>query len=236
MNERHNESPDPTDRRGAPDPEQLLTALSTEHFTLQGARSQTMSESSARASVYVLAVSSALVALGFIGQLSDVGEVFDAFALTVLPTLYVLGSVTFVRLVECGAEDFRYGLAINRIRHYYEEVAGDRADLFLLSGHDDGAGVFANMGLPAEGRKPYFAFSSAILVINSVVGGTAIAVAAGAFIDASLAVAVAVGIAAAIVSVVAWLRYADRLLDASAAQVEPLFPSPARGGADRPAS
>ena len=51
-----------------PDPQQLLTALSTEHFTLQGARSQTMSESSARASIYVFAVSSALVALGFIGQ------------------------------------------------------------------------------------------------------------------------------------------------------------------------
>jgi hypothetical protein len=61
-----------------------------------------MSESSARASVYVFAVSSALVALGFIGQLSDVGDVFNAFALTVLPTLYLLGIVTFVRLVECG--------------------------------------------------------------------------------------------------------------------------------------
>ena len=72
-----------------------------------------------------------------------------------LPTLYLLGIVTFVRLVECGAEDFRYGLAINRIRHYYKEVAGDRADLLLLSGHDDGEGVFANMGLPAEGRKPF---------------------------------------------------------------------------------
>ena len=180
MNDRHDESPHPTERRRAPDPQQLLTALSTEHFTLQGARSQTMNESPARASVYVFAVSSALVALGFIGQLSDIGDVFNAFALTVLPTLYLLGVVTFVRLVECGAEDFRYGLAINRIRHYYEEV-----------GHDDGTGVFANMGLPAEGRKPYFAFSSAILVINSVVGGAAVAVAAGAFLDASLGAAVA---------------------------------------------
>jgi hypothetical protein len=235
MSERRNESPDPTDRQGAPDPEQLLTALSTEHFTLQGARSQTMSESSARGSVYVFAVSSALVALGFIGQLSHVGDVFNAFALTVLPTLYLLGIVTFVRLVECGAEDFRYGLAINRIRHYYQELAGDRADLFLLSGHDDGVGVFENMGIPAEGRKQYFAFSTAILVIDSVVGGAAIAVAAGAFLDVSLAVAVAVGIAAAIASLVAWLRYADRLLGAAWARIEPLFPSPARGGADRPA-
>ena len=188
----------------------------------------------ARASVYVFAVSSALVALGFIGQLSDVGDVFNAFALTVLPTLYLLGIVTFVRLVECGAEDFRYGLAINRIRHYYKEVAGNRSDLLLLSGHDDGEGVFANMGLPAEGRKPYFAFSSAILVINSVVGGGAAAIAAGAFLDASLGVAVAVGIAAVIVSVVAWIRYADRLLDESAAQTEPLFPSPAPSAAHRP--
>lgn len=213
---------------GTPDPQQLLTALSTEHFTLQGARSQTMSESSARASVYVFSVSSALVALGFIGQISEVGDTFNVFALTVLPTLYVLGVVTFIRLVECGAEDFRYGLAINRIRHYYEEVAGDRANLFLLSGHDDGEGVFANMGLPAEGRKPYFAFSTAILVIASVVGGTAVALALGAFIDASLALAAVVGALGVIGSIAAWLRYADRLLDASAAEEQPLFPSPAR--------
>jgi hypothetical protein len=230
------QSPHPTERRGAPDPEQLLTALSTEHFTLQGARSQTMSESSARASVYVFAVSSALVALGFIGQLSDVGDVFNAFALTVLPTLYLLGVATFVRLVECGAEDFRYGIAINRIRHYYKEVAGDRADLFLLSGHDDGAGVFANMAVPVEGRKPFFAFSTAILVIDSVVGGAAIAVATGAFSDASLGLAVGIGIATAIVSFATWIRYAARLLDATAAQTDPLFPSPARSGADRPTS
>src|SRR5687768_8440098 len=131
-----------------PDPQQLLTALSTEHFTLQGARQQTMSESSARASIYVFSVSSALVALGFIAQISSVGDVFNAFALPVLPTLYLLGVVTFVRLAECGAEDFRYGMAVNRIRHYYKELAGDRADLFLLSGHDDGRGVFENMGIP----------------------------------------------------------------------------------------
>jgi hypothetical protein len=216
-----------SDGTGAPDPQQLLTALSTEHFTLQGARSQTMSESSARASVYVFSVSSALVALGFIGQLSEVGDVFNAFALTVLPTLYVLGVVTYIRLVECGAEDFRYGLAINRIRHYYKEVAGERANLFLLSGYDDGAGVFANMALPAEGRKPYFAFSTAIIVINSVVGGVAVALALGAFGDASLGLAASVGGVAAIASVAGWLRYADRLLDAIAAQDEPLYPSPA---------
>jgi hypothetical protein len=208
------------------DSQQLLTALTTEHFTLQGARSQTMSESSARASLYVFAVSSALVALGFISQVSQIGDLFNAFALTVLPTLYVLGVVTFIRLVECGAEDFRYGMAINRIRGYYQEVAGERANLFLLSGHDDGAGVFKNMGIPVETRKPIFAFSSAIAVINGVVGGATVALALGALADASLGVATLAGGAVAVASVVGWIRYADVLLEERAAEVQPIFPTP----------
>jgi hypothetical protein len=185
-----------------------------------------MSESAARASVYVFSVSSALVALGFIGQGSDFGDVFNAFAMTVLPTVYLLGAVTFVRLVECGAEDLLYGMAINRIRNHYQQLAGDRADLFLLSGHDDAAGVFANMGLPAEKRSPLFAFSTAIAVINGVVGGSTVAIALGALAGAPLGLAAAVGAVAAVVSVVGWVRYALRLLAAGAERTEPLFPSP----------
>ena len=205
---------------------QLLTALTTEHFTLQGARSQTMSESSARASLYVLSVSSSLIALGFIGQVSEIGDLFNTFALTVLPTLYVLGVVTFVRLVECSAEDFRYGMAINRIRGYYLEVAGDRADLFLLSAKDDAAGVREAMGLPRKGRTPIFAFSSAIAVINGVVAGAAVALALGALTGVSLAVAAIAGGVAAVISALGWIRYSDALFSERAAEVRPLFPSP----------
>jgi hypothetical protein len=227
MDDRDDTAADPVERR-EPDPQQLLTALTTEHFTLQGARTQTIAESSARASVYVFSVSSALVALGFIAQISAIGDIFNTFALTVLPTLYFLGVVTYIRLVESGAEDYRYGMAINRIRHYYKEIAGDRADLFLLSGHDDPKGVFANMGIPFdEGRTPIFAFSTAIAVLNGVVGGGAVAIALGALADASLGLAASAGAVAAIASVVGWITYADRLLDARATADKPIFPSPA---------
>jgi hypothetical protein len=207
------------------DNQQLLAALTTEHFTLQGGRSQTMSESAARASLYVFSVSSALIALGFIGQVSAIGDLFNTFALTVLPTLYALGVVTFVRLVECAVEDFRYGMAINRIRGYYEEIAGDRKDLFLLSAHDDPTGVRENTALPRGGRTPVFAFSSAIAVVNGVVGGVAVALALGALVDASLAVAAIAGGVVAVASVVGWIRYSDTLFNERAAEVRPLFPS-----------
>jgi hypothetical protein len=218
----------------AADRQELLTALTTEHFTLQGARSQTMSESASRTTLYIGAVSSALVALGFIGQVSEAGDAFDVFALTVLPTLYVLGAFTFIRVVECGAEDFRYGLAINRIRGYYKQLAGDQANLFLLSGHDDGRGVFANASVSPDGRTQYFTFGSVVAVIDSVVGGSAVAIALGAFVDAPLGVAAGTGGVAAILSVAVLLRFADRLLDARTGGVEALFPSASGGGAPSP--
>ena len=102
---------------------------------------------------------------------------------------------------------------INRIRNYYKQVAGDQAKLFLLSGHDDGRGVFENAAVPPEGRKQFFTFATVVAVVNSVVGGSAIAIAIGAIADASLGVAAGVGGVAALVSLVALLRYADRLLE-----------------------
>ena len=210
----------------APDRQELLSALTTEHFTLQGARAQTAAESASRASLFIMSVSSTLVALGFLGQASRAGHSFEVFALTVLPTLYLLGVFTFVRVVECGAEDYRYGVAINRIRHYYKQLAGSEARLFLLSGHDDGRGVFDNATVPAEGRRQWFSFASVVAVINSVVGGSAIAIAISVIADAPIAVSAGAGGAVGLVSLALLLRHADRLLQRRAASTESIFPTP----------
>jgi hypothetical protein len=208
-----------------PDSQLLLTALTTEHFTLQGARAQTASESASRASLYILSVSSTLVALGFLGQSSRADPTFDVFALIALPTLYLLGVFTFIRVVECGAEDYRYGVAINRIRHHYKEIAGDEARLFLLSGHDDGRGVFANASVPSEGRRQFFSFASVVAVINSVVGGSVLAIAIAVVADAGLAVSAPVGGVAGLLSLAVLLRHADRLLKKRTGDIESIFPS-----------
>ena len=95
----------------------------------------------------------------------------------------------------------------------------------MLSGHDDGRGVFENAAVPPERRKQFFTFATVVAVINSVVGGSAVAIALGAFVDATLGVAAGAGAVVAIVSVVGLLRLAGRLLVARTAGVEALFPS-----------
>jgi hypothetical protein len=208
------------------DRQQLLTALTTEHFGLAGTRAQVTGESSARAALYISAVSSTLVALGFIGQITEVGDTFNVFALTALPTLYVLGLFTFVRTVENGVEDLMMGRAINRIRAYYLQIAGEEARYFMLSAHDDAVGVIRNMGVSLERRQQFFTTGSMIAVINSVVGGAAVAIAIGVFSSASLGVCAGIGGVVAIASLAWMLRMENRLYHQLGGFSEVLFPSP----------
>jgi hypothetical protein len=203
-----------------------LTALTTEHFTLQGARSQTVGESAARSSLYMFSVSSTLIALGFVSQVSEGGEIFQLFALTVLPTLFFLGVFTFVRLVQSSIEDVYYGRAINRIRAYYLQLAGEDARYFLMTAHDDPPGVLANMGLAGGSIwQLFFGMASAVAVVNSVVGAGAVAVLLGVTLDLPLAVAAIVGIAFLVASVAVHQQYDVRHHMEAAAMVEALFPS-----------
>jgi hypothetical protein len=110
--------PDGTDPRPA-----AVTFVTTEHFTLQGARSATISESTGRASMFLSSVSGGLVALGLIATATRVGVAFYAFALILLPTLAFLGLATFDRVLQSGIEDQGYARRIARLRGYYFDNA-----------------------------------------------------------------------------------------------------------------
>ena len=50
-----------------------ISFITTEHFTLQGARSQTISESTGRASMFLASVSGGLVAWGLVATATGAG-------------------------------------------------------------------------------------------------------------------------------------------------------------------
>jgi hypothetical protein len=170
-------------------------------------------------------VSSTLIALGFIAQASEVGDLFNVFALVVLPTLYVIGLFTFLRMSESAEEDLLYGRAINRIRHHYVALAGDEARLFMLSAHDDIPGVMWNMGLRPTRTQPYLTAAYMVGVVNSVVGGSAVALAVEAAGDPPLGIPVAAGAFAAVASLVL-LQRSQMTRFRRGAATKSLFPSP----------
>jgi hypothetical protein len=71
---------EPDQADGDPRPA-TVTFVTTEHFTLQGARSSTISESTGRASVFLGAVSGGLIALGLVATAAKIGAAFYTFGL-----------------------------------------------------------------------------------------------------------------------------------------------------------
>jgi hypothetical protein len=207
----------------SPDWPGLLSALTTEHFTLQTARSSMITESLGRTTIYLGTLSATLVAFALVAQGDTTEDDFRLFALILLPALIFLGTVTFVRVLENSIEDTIYVMAINRIRHYYIEHAGEHARYFTLAGKDDLEGAYANMGLASSRWRPFFSVGAVLAVVNSMVVGALAGVAVDALASRELALLVGVLVTAAAFAVhyrAGWSRYA-RAIESHT----PIFPS-----------
>ena len=187
-----------------------------------------MSEGNGRTALYLGALSSTLVALALVAQRSLFGDVFHVVALTVLPAVFYLGLVTYVRILQSSIEDLMYARAINRIRHYYTEIDPSRAHYFLLSGGDDVPGALANMGLRDSWTQFLFTMPSAVAVINSLLGGVTVAVAIVSLLAAPLPLAVPAGMVSGTAILALHVAYQVRRFAAMRACAAAEFPSARR--------
>jgi hypothetical protein len=197
----------------------FMTALTTEHFVLQTAASATVSEAAARASLYVLSLSSSLVAMGFASQ-SRVA--FLAFAGAVLPALFLLGLFTVYRLVDTGIENQQYLAGIARIRGYYRSLTPEAAEYFSA---ESGRWPEAHTAPPLR-YGPLVAFlttaASMIAFINSMVGGAGVALLVShVLIHDPIALAVGLGAATTLALMVAFLIFQRWRYSVSAPQAAP---------------
>jgi hypothetical protein len=152
---------------------QLISIMTTEHYNLQTGRAMTIAEANGRSSLFVGAVSSGLVALALVGQLSHLGTAFFVFSLVVIPTLFLMGLITFERVLQSGTADILYARGISRIRHLYLEYAPQMQPYFILSTHDDAGETFRHQELMSTSWWQIFlTMAGMIAVINSVLVGS----------------------------------------------------------------
>ena len=86
-------------------------------------RAMTVAESTARATMFLGAVSAGLVALGLLATATHVGTAFYAFGLILFATLAFVGLVTFERALQSGIEDLGYAHRIAQLRAFYFDNA-----------------------------------------------------------------------------------------------------------------
>jgi hypothetical protein len=96
----------------------------TEHFVLQSAASATISESGSRVAIYLSSLSSGLVAIGFA---SSSPHALAALAFAVLPTVFILGWFTVVRLVDTSVANIVSQRRMERIRRCCASIVSSAA-------------------------------------------------------------------------------------------------------------
>ena len=208
--------------------QQMLPFMTTEHSVLQAGRSATIFETGGRTAVFLGSVSSSLIALAFIGQISRLGTAFFAFALVLLPTLFFLGLATFERTMELAVESVIYAVGMSRIRHFYVEMVPQAEKYFVGSIHDDFATTMSPtvFGMPVTlAWQSLLTVPGAIAMVNSVIVSSFAALLVRAFIVESLALSVGVGIAAFVVSALLQRRHQIARWNQIEQRLPTLFPS-----------
>jgi hypothetical protein len=192
------EQPDSSPRPAA------VNFVTTEHFTLQGARSQTIAESTGRASMFLSAVSGGLVALGLIATASNVGAAFYAFGLILLPTLAFVGLVTFDRALQSGIEDYGYTRRIARLRGYYFQYAPELVGYLLSVPPTERLRI---QGLRGGRWQGFLTVAGMVGVVTAVLAGSTAGLLAAVVSGHSLVVALVAGVLVAVVALIWLMRY-----------------------------
>jgi hypothetical protein len=207
--------------------QQLLQILTAEYSALQAGHSAIIMETNARTTVFLGVVSSTLVALVFVGQLSKLGTAFFVFALVLLPTMFFLGLVTFQRSLQLIVEEYIYAEGRSRIRHFYVEMMPQAERYFVGTLHDDFSTTLAptTFGGPVGlGRQSLLTVPGAIAVINSVIVGSFAGLLVRAVGVEVLALSMGVGIAVFFVSVMIHRRSVIARLNQIDQRLPTLFP------------
>jgi hypothetical protein len=152
-------------------PDAVVQFLATEHFALQTAKTTTTTEINGRMQSYLSLLSAVILALAFIAQVTEMSSTFYGFALVLLPLVYFLGVTTMERVDQIWNEWMLYQMGMNRIRHFYLEVAPELERYFVLPTTDDRTSTLAPTGVERSRWNWMTGISGMIAAVNSLVAG-----------------------------------------------------------------
>ena len=205
-----------------------VAILAVEHWSLIGHRSLLWNEAYSRTTIFLGALSAAIVALALVANASGFGPRTVTLALVLLPVVLFLGLATHIRVVEINQAEIELMLAMNRLRNAYLRIAPALEPYFSTSPHDDERGLTASYLFYGRGLRPWGHFlSNTATVIATVDAALAAAIAVLAVRKAGAATTLAVAVGA-VAFLVVWtaLFLLQRQSLTALRRSKPRFPAP----------
>jgi hypothetical protein len=212
------------------DDPRAIQVLSTEHWSLLGARSLAYNEAFVRGGMFLTFLSMSFVALALLAQGMSFGSQFLTIAAVVLAFDFVIGLATYGRINGANVDDLRAVHGMARIRHAYIQIAPITAPYFTTATHDDVDSVLGTYGSPATTGVGFVLYGlttsgGMIGLITCMVGGVLAAV-LGLIIGVSGELAVWIGLGGGVLVFVVLAAATFGYIPRHQAELGVLFPAP----------
>ncbi|TMC36908.1 MAG: hypothetical protein E6J28_09120 [Chloroflexi bacterium] len=213
---------------------EALQILATEHWSLLATRALTYQESLGRVNMFLAILSGAVIALALVAQADHFGPAFISIAIFMLSVVLVTGVFTIARLMSLNRDDFRWVLAMNRLRHEYLELHPELEPNFMTSPYDDLPGALQTLGIDITGADRLGSMFHGLqtlpgvlsVIVASVAGAIGGLVAAG--FGAPPVVVLLSGMAAFVVAAVLMGFWGRRSVRRLSPDLQARFPSPSK--------
>ncbi|TMD34414.1 MAG: hypothetical protein E6I95_06135 [Chloroflexi bacterium] len=209
-----------------------LQILATEHWSLLATRALTYTESLGRVNMFLAILSGAVIALALVAQADHFGPIFIAVAIFMLSVVFFTGVATIARLMSLNRDDFRWVIAMNRIRNAYIQVHPELEPHFMTSPYDDLPGALQTLGIDIKGSSALGSIGHGLVTLPGML--SMIVAAVGGAIGALAAIGIGlpplgvllIGAAAFLVVAVLLGMSGRRAVTRLSPTLEPRFPSP----------
>ena len=141
-------APPPTDTRSD---ERALYILTAEHSSQASARSLAYNEAFTRIGNFLSFLSISFVALALTAQATSFADPFLGIAAITLTFDFVIGLITFGRILGTTSDDLHAVQAMARVRHGYLQIAPHLEPFFSDGTTDDREGVMRTYRVPESG-------------------------------------------------------------------------------------
>ena len=207
------------------DQQSIVAFMTTEHFTLQTARGAANAEISSRLQLFVTSLSGTIVTLALAAQLSGMGQVFQTFALILLPTLYLLGVMTLLRILQATNEWRICGQGMARIRHYFLELSPQISPYLVMPSTDDPRANLGAVGIRIAWWQGLLTAGAMIVALDSIVGGSLIGLLVS-IVTPGAAIPLVCGVVGFAVSLFLLYEAQTRIFRRDIASLPAIFPPP----------
>ena len=212
------------------DDPRMIQILSTEHWSLLGARSLAYNEAFVRAGMFLTFLSTSFVALALLAQAMSFDRDFLSVAALVLAFDFVVGLTTFLRMNGANLDDLRANHGMARIRHAYTQISPIVTPYFTTPTHDDIDAVTTVYGPISDSLFGQFLYglstsNGMIGLIVSMIGGVLTTVVA-MFSGVEGGVSIWIGVAAGVVVLAGLFGFTGWQITREQARFTALFPTP----------